>query len=84
MTPVNEVLIRYIDRLEKDVQQLQGQIAKHKDAPCGADIKKAIHDASNVLGLKASYRITDPDSNAVQWVEAVTKAVHDLRIGKDE
>ena len=73
MTPVNEVLIRYIDRLEKDVQQLQGQLAKHKDVPCSADIKKAIHDASNVLGLRKTYSITDPDAAAVEWIKEIVQ-----------
>ena len=73
MTPVNEVLIRYIDRLEKDVQQLKGQLAQHKDAPCGADIKKALHDASNVLGLRKTYRITDPDAAAVEWIKEIVQ-----------
>lgn len=79
MTPVNEVLIRYIDRLEEDVRSLRGQLAQHKEAPCSVDIKKAIHDASNVLGLRKTYRITDPDAAAVEWIEELVRIVKEKR-----
>lgn len=73
MTPVNEVLIRYINRLEDDIQRLNKEASAYRSNPCGTDIKKAIHDASNMLGLLKTYKITDPDIVAVEWVLEAAK-----------
>lgn len=73
VTPVNEILIRYINRLEDDIQRLNKEASAYRSNPCGTDIKKAIHDASNMLGLLKTYKITDPDIVAVEWVLEAAK-----------
>lgn len=79
MTPVNEILIRYINRLEDDIQRLNKESSAYRSNPCGTDIKKAIHDASNMLGLLKTYKITDPDIVAVEWVQMIVGLVAELR-----
>ena len=82
MSEVNRVLVEYIDLLKEENRKLRRENSELKpiaDQPF--DIKKAIHDASNVLG-NLKYSITDPDSMAVAWVNDVTHLVLDFRAEK--
>ena len=79
MTAVNEVLSRYIDRLEDDIKKLRNELSAYRATPCGADIKKALHDASNVIGMEPSYKISDPDVAAVKWIQELVTYVESKR-----
>lgn len=69
MSPTNEVLIRYIDRLEDDIRILNRRVQElTPNGSVSADIKKALHDASNIAGMSVKYKITDSDSVAVEWL----------------
>jgi len=71
MTFLNSVLCDYIHELKQERLILRKQLEKdsgpvpHKIA----DICKALHDASNELGLSETYQITDPPEKAVAFIK---------------
>jgi len=74
MSPVSEVLIRYIDRLEAEVKSLNRRVqGLTPNGSVDPDIKKALHDASNIAGMSVKYKITDPDDRAVSWIMEAAK-----------
>ena len=75
MSKVSNALCDYIKLLQKQNRELIAINQKSIPASnASVDIKKAIHDAANILGQPA-YKITDPDTEAVRWIEFVTDAI---------
>jgi len=85
MSAVNEALVRYIDRLEEENRALARRVQElTPKGTVSSDIKKALHDASNLVGAKITYKITDSDEMAVKWVQEAVRVIDALRRGKDE
>ncbi len=81
MTAVNRALSAYIDRLTDDNQKLlvKTRLLAGSDDKTATNIRKAIHDASNILGVP-EYDICDPDSKAIDWVVDVTHTIVALQV----
>lgn len=74
MSVTTQVLCEYIRELREDRRRLNKQLSADgykPDAPY--DVLKALHDASNVLGLDTKYQITDPTYKAVEFINRLTE-----------
>lgn len=69
MSATTQVLCDYIRELQEDRRRLNKQLSAKEEVPfVPYDVFKALHDASNVLGLDVRYQITDPVCKAVEFI----------------
>ena len=74
MSATTQVLCDYIYELQEDRRRLNKQLADKEDVSVDhQDVLKALHDASNVLGLDIRYQIADPAFVAVQFINRLVE-----------
>jgi len=79
MSAVNEALVRYIGRLEEENRALTRRVQELTPNETPAiGIRKALHDASMLVGAKITYKLTDSDADAVAWIKEIAEMAQRL------